>query len=370
MYDRCRLIGMKANYPAIIQCLLQFQARIQRQDMIYLIVDNRDPGEVPYWPAWWLSRCRLVGPYHENTDVLWITANLQNGLWGVPYYWAGVFVLEVARFMYPQQRFGLVDNDCVPVTLFEVPDLLALATNQMQWTDLVGMAPDDPKRNDKVGLLLVTEAHLEYNAGLVISIGSQGRPSPITSHSNADVLAEELADYRSQLLVMARPPVNPTDCSQGGTMFTPLVGVPMENSLDLVTTWAMYGSFMCRTFWPMPMTHPPQASNPGEGLPIRWPKRAHPGALAEAGQERTPWLTRWARATFEQGCLSALPHLEGTCKALSAAFLLIACALSFFMLLGKPKMMPRRSSMTLHSLGGKRCRLQSWGCRITLQRGW
>ena len=129
--------------------------------------------------------------------------------------------------------------------------------------------------------------------------------------------AEELADYRSQLLAMARPPVNPTDCSQGGTMFTPLVGVPMENSLDLVTTWAMYGSFTCRTFWPMPMTHPPQVSDPGEGLPIRWPKWAHPGALAEAGQERTPWLTRWARATFEQGCLSVLPHLEGTCKALS-----------------------------------------------------
>ena len=83
---------------------------------------------------------------------------------GVPYYWAGVFVLEVARFMYPQQHFGLVDNDCVPVTLFEVPDLLALATSQMQWTDVVGMAPDDPKRNDKVGLLLVTKAHLEYNA--------------------------------------------------------------------------------------------------------------------------------------------------------------------------------------------------------------
>ena len=103
----------------------------------------------------------------------------------------------------------------------------------------LGMAPDDPKHNEKVGLLLVTEAHLEYNAGLVISIGSQGRPSPITSHSTAEVLAEELADYRSQLLAMARPPENPTDCSQGGTMFTPLVGVPMENSLDLVIVWAM-----------------------------------------------------------------------------------------------------------------------------------
>ena len=66
----------------------------------------------------------------------------------------------------------------VPVTLFEMPDLVALATSQLKWTDLVGLAPDDQKHADKVGLLLVTEAHLEYNAGLVISLGSQGRPSP------------------------------------------------------------------------------------------------------------------------------------------------------------------------------------------------
>ena len=319
-YATTEQIGGSPDYPAIVQCLLQFQTRIRCKDMIYLIVDNRDPGEVPYWPAfeqWWLSRCRLVGPHHENTDVLWITANLQNGLWRVPYYWAGVFVLEVARFLYPQQHFGLVNNDCVPVTLFEVPDLIALATGQTQWRDLVGMAPDDPKHNEKVGLLLVTEAHLEYNAGLLVSIGSQGRPCPITSHSSAEVLAEELADYRLQLLAMARPPVNPTDCSQGGTMFTPLVGVPMGNSLDLVIAWAMYGSFMCKTFWPLPSAHPPQTPGTVEGTPVRWPKRAHPGALSQAGQERTPWLTRWARATFEQGCLSVLPHLEGKCKALS-----------------------------------------------------
>ena len=185
-YATAEQTGRGPNYPEIIQCLLQFQARILQKDMIYLIVDNRDPGEVPYSPAfekWWLSPCRLVGPHQERTDVLWITATLQNGLWGVPYYWAGVFVLEVARFLYPQQHFGLVDNDCVPVTLFEMPDLIALATNQMQWIDLVGMAPDDPKHNEKVGLLLVTEAHLEYTAGLVISIGSQGRPSPIRPQS-------------------------------------------------------------------------------------------------------------------------------------------------------------------------------------------
>ena len=41
-------------------------------------------------------------------------------------------------------------------------------------------------------------------------MGSRGRPSPITSQSGADVLAEELADCRLQLLAMARPPINPT----------------------------------------------------------------------------------------------------------------------------------------------------------------
>ena len=79
-------------------------------------------------------------------------------------------------------------------------------------------------------------------------------------------------------------------------MFTPLVGVPMENSLDLVIVWAMYGSFMCKTFWPIPNTGPSSPAGLDASLPIRWPKKAHPGALSEAGQERTPWLTRWARA--------------------------------------------------------------------------
>ena len=169
-------------------------------------------------------------------------------------------------------------------------------------TDLVGLAPDDQERTDKVGLLLVTEAHLEYNAGLVISLGSQGLPSPITQYSTAETLADDLADYRSQLLAMARPPENPTGTSHKGTMFTPLVGVPMESSLDLVMVWALYGTYMCNTFWPRPMmpNNPPTIA--AELHPLRRPKKAHPGALSEAGRERTPWLTRWARAS-----LSATP---------------------------------------------------------------
>ena len=55
-------------------------------------------------------------------------------------------------------------------------------------------------------------------------------------------------------------------------MFTPLVGVPMENSLDLVIVWAMYGSFTCKTFWPLPDTCPSPPSGTGEGLPVSWPR--------------------------------------------------------------------------------------------------
>ena len=61
--------------------------------------------EVDYWPAfarWWSSRRQLVGPQGERTDVLWIQADQQSGLQDVPYYWAGVFVLEAARFLYPR----------------------------------------------------------------------------------------------------------------------------------------------------------------------------------------------------------------------------------------------------------------------------
>ena len=183
--------------------------------------------------------------------------------------------------------------------------MIALASSQMQWIDLVGMASDDPKHNDKVGLLLVAEAHL-YNAGVVISMDSRGCPSPTTSQSSADAFAEELADCRLQLLAMARPPINPTDCSQEGTMFTRLVGVPMENSLDLVIVWATHGSLKCKTFWPMPNTCSSPAPDAGDRLLVRWPKKAHPGTLSEAEQERTPWLTRWARATFQQGCQGTL----------------------------------------------------------------
>ena len=220
-YATTQLSGQGPNTAAIVEC--QHREIIEPCGMVYLIKDNRGPEAVEHWPAfarWWSARRALLGPQQEKTDVLWIQANHANGLHAVPYYRAGVFVLEAARFLFPKVHFGLVDNDCVPVTLFEVQDLVALAESQFRWPDLVGHYTDLDLACSKLGMLLFTEAHLEYNAGLVISIGSTGRPSPLDTTSTAECLAEELADYRHQLLAMATPPECPTDASQGGSLFT------------------------------------------------------------------------------------------------------------------------------------------------------
>ena len=62
------------------------------------------------------------------------------------------------------------------------------------------------------------------------------------------------------------------------------------------------------------------------------------------------------------------PCQGNTCSRL-AAFFLIACVLSFFMLLGKPKRMLPRFLMSWRNLGGKLCRLRCWGCHTTLLHG-
>ena len=260
-YQATERQGQGPDTAAIVASLLLHREFIESCGMVYVIVDNRAPEEVEHWPAfaqWWDARRTLVGPQHERTDILWIQATHTNGLRAVPYYWAGVF--------------GLVDNDCVPVTLFEVKDLIALAESQFRWPDLVGHRADPDIADSKLGMLLFTEAHLEYNAGLVISIGSTSRPSPVEATSTADNLAEELEDYRHQLLAMAAPPECPTDASQGGSLFTPLIGVPMENSLDLAVVWALYGTYMRYQFWPMPYSGQGSSSDQHEPAAIKWPK--------------------------------------------------------------------------------------------------
>ena len=95
--------GDLPDTTAIIQTLMLHRDLIMSNQMIHLIVDNRMPTDVQHWPAfaaWWASRRCLVGPQEEATDILWVCADATTGLHKVPYYWAGVFVLEAARFLY------------------------------------------------------------------------------------------------------------------------------------------------------------------------------------------------------------------------------------------------------------------------------
>ena len=306
--------GDLPDMTAIIQTLMLHRDFITGNQMIYLIVDNRMPADVPHWPAfaaWWASRRCLVGPQEEATDILWVCADATTGLHKIPYYWAGVFVLEAARFLYPAQHFALIDNDCVPVTLFEVQDLLQLAHQQHQWVDLIGCVRSESSSCAGIGMLLFTEAHLEYNAGLV---GNRSKHSPLEYETTAAALAKSLQECRLALVSRARPPVNPSDAAISGTMFTPFVGIAMQTALDLCMVYSLYGLYMCKHFWPSPVTSPDEL---GPGGTIKWPRQSHPKALTPEGRERTPWITSWARATFEQGILSVLPMLTGPCTVTS-----------------------------------------------------
>ena len=68
---------------------------------------------------------------------------------------------EAARFLHPAQHFALIDNDCAPVTLFEVQDLLQLGHQQHQWVGLTGCVRSESSFCAGTGMLLFTEAHLE-----------------------------------------------------------------------------------------------------------------------------------------------------------------------------------------------------------------
>ena len=64
-YSTLETEGDLPDTTAIIQTLMLHRDLITNNQMIYLIVDNRMPADVPHWPAfaaWWASRRCLVGP--------------------------------------------------------------------------------------------------------------------------------------------------------------------------------------------------------------------------------------------------------------------------------------------------------------------
>ena len=90
-------------------------------------------------------------------------------------------------------------------------------------------------------MLLFTEAHLEYNAGLVVSTGNCHKSSPMEHETSAAALAKSLQACRLALVSRAKAPINPSETAINGTVFTPFVGVPMRTALDLCMVWSLFG---------------------------------------------------------------------------------------------------------------------------------
>ena len=95
---------------AVMATLLKHQELIESCGMVCLIVDNRAPEEV------------IIGlPLPSG------------GSPGGP--------CRTARFLCPKVHFGVVDNNCVPVALFEVKDLVAFAESQFHWLGRASCGP-------------------------------------------------------------------------------------------------------------------------------------------------------------------------------------------------------------------------------------
>ena len=301
-YGDARSIGHQTTYYppaanrdqlpwlALLQAVLQHKNTFDCNNTIYLIVDNRQPREVPHWPpfcAWWNSRRELKGPADEATDIIWITATDQ--LDSIPYYWTGPLLLCI---LFPACHIALIDNDCVPLSLFEIADLLKLSQQLPEWRTLLEGDDDSPIQ---IGMLLVTEPHFEHNAGLVISPASDLYAPDL--NAPVDKISEQFLACLAHFLNTSKPPSNPTTAATSGLLHTPLLGVRCTDSLHHSLAWAILGVFMVHTMWPLPKRHPGQ----------KWPARSCSLSLLPTARERNPPITMWARASFEQGCLSCLP---------------------------------------------------------------
>ena len=157
--------------------------------------------------------------------------------------WAGVFVLLVARFLFPRIHIALIDTDCVPVSLFEVPDLIVLARLQMS-AHSVHTSPGglDANSQRKPGMILFSEQFHDINAGLVFSIGDEGAELPDLSLSST-ALMSELFQHRDTLLASTSPEVSPTEMFRQGTLLTPFLGRSLQEC-----SRSMLGVGSARTF--------------------------------------------------------------------------------------------------------------------------
>ena len=145
------------------------------------------------------------------------------------------------------------------------------------------------------GVILVSEAFTEINAGLVIVLAS-GHKSPLLDTELADRDPDELAtiatqayrDHVESYLSTTQPPCDTETAVSSGLLGSPLLGTTTRVAADWCHAWSLLGQWSGLVTFPVPAT----------GV---WPRHGHLRGILDSFQGRQPNFHKRARPAYEQG---------------------------------------------------------------------
>ena len=166
---------------------------------------------------------------------------------------------------------------------------------------------ETPKPVANKGVILVSEAFTEINAGLVIVLAS-GHRSPILESDLVDPERDpdELAAIAStaylghveSYLSTTQPPCDTETAVSSGLLGSPLLGTATRCTADWCHAWSLLGQWSGLVTFPVPATG-------------QWPRHGHLRGILDGFQGRQPNFHKWARPAYEQGALPTLSLLPG-----------------------------------------------------------
>ena len=147
------------------------------------------------------------------------------------------------------------------------------------------------------GVILVSEAFTEINAGLVIVLAS-GHQSPLLDTELADperdpdelatLATQAYRDHVESYLSTTQPPCDTEKAVSSGLLGSPLLGTTTRVAADWCHAWSLLGQWSGLVTFPVPAT----------GV---WPRHGHLRGILDGFQGRQPNFHKWARPAYEQG---------------------------------------------------------------------
>ena len=141
----------------------------EKADTILVLSENRplDLESMDYLPAT-LTRIleRTTLTRTEKWHAIHIPLDEETGLGGVHYTWGAVFAIEALTVRFPAKHFVLWDYDAAPTALYEIKDIVRMATVAAS----IAHPEWEPSRV-RPGIAVISERVSAVNAGIVFFIG-------------------------------------------------------------------------------------------------------------------------------------------------------------------------------------------------------